>query len=372
LSFASLSAASSINQLIVFTDILKKKLRFDFDFIGDYKISLQKVFSTIESFKKLNLEEIENKIEKHFNPSDSYIHLSYLSNDWQVIDPLVSRIREKSNEYMVGKDFRINKPSVILNENSHSELFTFENKWTLHFDKLYTNMFKPNDVSLYSNISDKNLMEAKELYKKIINSDNFFISGAFPNEKVQKEYFDYFEKIIQSIIFAFTSIEALLNLCFEVEEKYIWVLKRIKNKTEFTSLEIEKLFPFEEKIKLISKQILLIPDNESEAIIKTITDLKTIRDEIIHAKPSKSEERYSKFLHEDIFRIIESHKEFIKTIGSYIFKNKKYLLNVFPYNLDQNEFYPSMFSNEESIELFNKIHRPSSSNVPINTIRAEE
>jgi hypothetical protein len=363
LPLASLYTASSITQLIVFTDFLNKKLRFEFYFIGDileYINAFEGIFNVIEKYRLLKNFELEKKIEKHFSPSDNYINLSYKNNEWEVKDPLVNKIRKSSIDYKDGKDFRINKPNVKMNENSHSELFTFEHKWTLNFDKLYITMFKPNDVSLYSNISDKNLKEAKDLYHKLINPDDFFLNSAYPNENTQIEYFNYFEKIIQSIIFAFTSIEALLNLCLEEDEIYNWSLNRFKSKKEFTSQEVEKLFPFDEKIKLISKQILSIPDEECTDLINIIIDLKTIRDEIIHAKPSKSEDRYSKFLQVDIFKIIESHKEFILTIGVYIFKNQKYLLNDFPYNFGQDEFFPNILSDEESIQLFNDLHRPSS------------
>lgn len=366
---ASCLARPNLPSLIVFTEVLNKKLRFDFNFKGslvEYKVSLCNALITIENFKKKNQVELVELIVKHFNPNDSYIHFAYINKEWQVTDPLANKIKIYSDEYKVGKDLRINKPTVIINENSHSELFTFENKWTLHFDNKYSNMYKPNDVTLYSNISEKNLIDAKVLYERIINSNNYLIDEAFPDNDTQKIYFDYFEKIIQSIIAAFTSVEALLNLCIRFEEDYEWkrtdkddsTLKKYKG-------DLIEGFPFKEKIKFITFTVLMKSQKEFDKLYSVINELKIKRDEIIHAKPSKSEDRYSNFLKADIFRTIDSHKDFIKIMGKYISENAKYLLNDFPYNFGQDEFFPSPFTDEESIQLFNEIHRPSASGNPI-------
>lgn len=368
LFLASALTNNNVPGLIVFTEVLNKKLRFNFDFKGsleEFKVSLYNALITIENFKKKNQVELDALIVKHFNPNDSCIHFAYKNKVWKVSDPLAAKIETASDEYKKGKDFRINKPTVIINENSHSELFTFENKWTLHFDNKFSNMYKPNDVSLYSNISEINLIEAKVLYEKIIDSNNYLFLDAFYDNDLQKIYFAYFEKIIQSIIAAFTSVEALLNLCIRFEEDYEWKRTDEVHSTlkKYKGDKIER-FPFKEKIKFITFTVLMKSQKEFDKLYSVINELKIKRDEIIHAKPSKSEDRYSNFLKADIFSTIDSHKVFIKIMGKYISENAKYLLNDFPYNFGQDEFFPSPFTDEESIQLFNEIHRPSSSGNP--------
>jgi hypothetical protein len=363
LYLASTLQKNNLPGLIVFTEVLSKKLRFDFDFRADlteYKDALYKVLVTIENFKKLDILSLEKQISKHFNPHDNYIHFSYINKQWQVTDPLSASIKFNSDKYKVGKDFRINKPTVLINENSHTEVFKFENKWTLKYENKNIRMFKPNDVSLYSNISNKNLIESKKLYEYIINSGNLFPEGVYLDNDSQKIYFDYFEKIIQSVIAAFTSIEALLNLCIKFENEYEWKRTDKKKSTivKYTGCKIER-FPFKEKIKFITFIILMKSQKEFNELYSTVEKLKNIRDEIIHAKPSKSEVRYSKFLTAEIFKIIDSHKEFIKIFGTFISENAKHLLNEFPYNFGQDEFFPTSFTDEETITFFKDIHDPS-------------
>jgi len=81
-------------------------------------------------------------------------------------------------------------------------------------------------------------------------------------------------------------------------------------------------------------------------------DLENLRDEVVHTKQAKSEDRYSQFLSKKIFKTIGVHKEIIKYYGYYISKNKRELLKEYPYNFGFDEFIPGLMSKanyEESI-----------------------
>ncbi len=81
--------------------------------------------------------------------------------------------------------------------------------------------------------------------------------------------------------------------------------------------------------------------------------LKRLRDKIIHAVESKSNERYSKLLEKEIFKIIESHIDVIRFFGKWSTENKHYLLNKLPYGFGFDEIMPILISGKD----YNQIDR---------------
>ena len=74
--------------------------------------------------------------------------------------------------------------------------------------------------------------------------------------------------------------------------------------------------------------------------------LEKLRNKIIHAVESKSNERYSDILKKDIFDIIESHIQVIKFFGKWATYNKHYLLNELPYGFGYDDIKPKLISNK--------------------------
>jgi len=83
----------------------------------------------------------------------------------------------------------------------------------MKYPDLETMLVQPNDVTLYSSISDKNLITVKEFYVGTILPGHEQYGGAFPSQRKQQEYYDYFELVITSVIFANSALEAFSNIC---------------------------------------------------------------------------------------------------------------------------------------------------------------
>jgi len=206
-------------------------------------------------------------------------------------------------------------------------------------------MIQPNDVSLYSHISKSFLEKGKIFYNETIVFRLKNYGGRFPSREKQKEYYDYFETIIISIIFSYTSIETFVNICIPNNYKFT----ETKNGEEIINdkIDIEKRFSLRRKLLEIIREVLNTPDPSKEKWWSKLIELEDIRDEIIHTKQSKSEERYSKLLSPKIYHIIQVNQEIIRYYGEFISKNKKELLEEFPYDFGYDESIPGILTEKE-------------------------
>ena len=75
-------------------------------------------------------------------------------------------------------------------------------------------------------------------------------------------------------------------------------------------------------------------------------ELEKIRNEIIHSKPSKSEDRYNKLLDTSIFEIIRVNQSILDYYGNSIIKTKPYLINEFPMGYGYDETWPGLTDKE--------------------------
>jgi len=120
------------------------------------------------------------------------------------------------------------------------------------------NFSSPNNISLFVNISKKELKASENIYKdliqKKISSENII---QFSNTEL-KILYDYFEHLQISIIFSYSAVEAFVNACipnsfsFEIINKK--GVKEIWNKNN-----IERYFNTTEKIvKILPITLMLI------------------------------------------------------------------------------------------------------------------
>src|SRR5699024_3766505 len=121
-------------------------------------------------------------------------------------------------------------------------------------------------------------------------------------------------------------------------------------KTIYSKEAIERKYSLREKCKVILKDIISTSDPTEETWWNDFVILENLRNEIIHTKQSKSEVRYSKLLQENIIPLIESHKRIIKFYGEFIKRNKKELLEEYPYNFDYDDFLPGLMTNENYVK----------------------
>jgi len=110
--------------------------------------------------------------------------------------------------------------------------------------------------------------------------------------------------------------------------------------------------------------IINTPDPSTEKWWDSFINLENLRDEIIHTKQSKSEERYSHFLSKKVFKTIEIHKEIITYYGNYISKNKEELLEKFPYNFGFDNSFLGLMDDEGYKKSYKILHNISDKEPP--------
>jgi hypothetical protein len=352
LSFFNLFSKSSdeingkYNSFSAFSLIYNYKdipLHFPFNFSSqNYSIAFEGVLDLLTDIIKDEKSIVKTSINKTFVEGNGERVFLYENEKWKIIDPLNTISKSLNEKYRKNKDYRIKKPHIIINRDCIWKYFVFDTNWVLVFDNLETMMMQPNDVAIYSSIADKNLKFAELFYNDNILPRHKKHFGSFPLDETQKKYFHYFELIIQAIIFSYTSIEAFANICIPYNYEYITEKDGIK--TIYSKEAIERKFTLKDKLKNHLKDILETPDITKTIWWDKFIKLEEIRNEIIHTKPSKSEDRYSKLLEHKVFEIIKVHKTIIEYFGKYINENHKVLLDEFPYNFGFDEVYPATMS----------------------------
>ncbi|MDA3953863.1 MAG: hypothetical protein PF485_09460 [Bacteroidales bacterium] len=336
-------------------DNYKFQFLFDnYESDDEYLNALTDVFKTINLYNQPKKNKLKSIIKKTYSQSNGIKYFLYSKNNWTALDPLIEIGKEISENYIKNADKRIRKPSVVLHEDNFRKYIIFDKNWILSFDKLETMMIRPNDVSLYSSICENNLVKAKKFYDETIIPRYKRYIGVFPLREEQVEYLDYFELIISALIFAYTSLEAFANIC--IPSGFEYKIEKSGKTTIYTLEAIEREFALKDKFKNILKSILNTPDPTEEKWWNDFINLENIRNEIIHAKQSKSEVRYSQLLSRKIFKTIAIHKEIISFYGNYISMNKKELLEIFPYNFGYDNIIPGLTDNENYEKFFNRIH----------------
>lgn len=318
-------------------------LHFIFKINGNediYTNALIAVFDLIIQYNSEDLNKVKTSIRETYSQSNKIKYLLYVENGWSVLNPLIEVCREINDKYRKDADIRIKKPSIIMHKNDFRKYILLDTNWVLKSDNLETFIVQPNDVAIYSSISDKNLIRAEKFYSENITPRYKYHSGSFPDLKIQSEYYDYFELIITATIFAYTALEAFANTCIPNRYKYSTENNGIQ--TIYSKVAIEKKFPLRDKFKNVLKEVLNTSDPTKESWWNSFILLENLRDEIIHTKQLISEERYSKLLSYDTFKVIKSHKDIINYYGSYIFENMKELLDEFPYNFGYDDIFPGM------------------------------
>lgn len=321
-----------------------------FKFIYDGKENVEQIIKSIHQIVDLLLKYIKNTdenlikaIQSSFTQNNSIKYFIY-DNDWFVLNPIIEVSKEINKKYLENKDTRVSKPHILMQRDNYSKYIILDSNWVLEFEGLETLLIKPNDVSLYSSISIKNLKQAQSFYDEVIIPRLKEYGGAFPSYEKQKEYYNYFELIITSIIFAYTSLEAFANIC--IPNNYEYITDKAGVKTIYSKTAIERKFPLRDKFKEMLSPLLKISNITNEAWWHKFIKLEEIRNEIIHTKGTTSEERYSKLLTKEIFELINVHIEIISFFGNYISQNKQELLAKFPYSFGFDEFLPGFATKE--------------------------
>lgn len=241
-----------------------------------------------------------------------------------------------NKDFISERDRRVSKPHVNIVPENTAKYLVLSKNWVLNSDHAEIMMDKPNDIALYSSLAMSNLNEAIILYEKLF-ADKTPIKFLKPHEGTS--FYNYFEKISASLIFAYTSIESLSNILIPINFQM-----EIKDKAgalkTLDKSAIERKFPLRDKLKVVLKDILNTTEPNKETWWQSFILLEDIRNELIHVKPSKSEERYSKLLLSSIFDIVKVHLDIISYYGKCIDLIDSEAINDFPYGFNSDRIKP--------------------------------
>ena len=320
----------------------------------DYITMLASAFNTISDLYQTKESGLNTAIKTSYSRKNNKKYLTFSDGGWKVLNPLLEVGKEITKDYRKDRDWRVKKPHIMLNRDNFTRRFIFDSNWVLVFDQLETMLIQPNDVALYSNISDRCLNQALEFYEKVILPRHKQWHGSFPSLEIQKEYYDYFEIIIEAVIFAYTALEAFANICIPSGWEYQTDSNGVK--TIYSKEAIERKFALRDKFKKIIRPILSTSDPSLENWWMPFTELENLRNEIIHTKQSNSEKRYSKLLSRNIFDIVKNHKKVIHYYGEHISKYRTELLEEYPYEFGYNDIIPGLMTDKNYWKSYKSIH----------------
>ena len=335
---------------IVFISKNGQKLYFLFDEVYSLnylKNNINDIVIKIQEYRKKEIE-VTKEINKAFKLKSQEIYFELKNKKWTIINLLFNagkyhhdRIAE--NIY----DKRIAKPDILVDRENLNNTIKYRALWQIEVDKTKFVRIKPNDIALYSNIAMSNLRKAKEIF----DDENNSLWNYIQMKEGEKELMNYYELIITSVILAYSSIEALINTVIprnyfhkrremnKVNGKY--VIKKISKS------EIERWYTMKDKMNIVIPDALGIELPNKQKWWVRFDRLENLRNEIVHAVESKSNERYSELLKKNIFGIVESHIEVIKYFGKWATDNKHYLLNELPYGFGYDDIMPILNNSKD-------------------------
>ncbi len=320
------------------------------------KSSFSSMINKIEGYRKNELKVVK-EIRKSFSLKSKEFFYEFKNNNWAIVNLLYNAGKYHHDEIVKNiHDKRIAKPDIVANEEYLNRVIAYPALWCLKANGKELFRTKPNDISLYSNIAVKNLKKAKEIYDN--ESSVLWKYIQMPESDV--ELLNYYELIITSIILAFSSVEVLINIAIPWD----YIHKRLeKNKKtnrmkvfKYSKNKIERWYSLDDKMNIVLPAALNIPLPNQQKWWFKFDKLKKLRDEIIHAVDSNSNNRYSKLLEKGVFEIIGSHIEVIMFFGKWATDNKHHLLNALPYGFGYDDIMPILMSTKDFKETKKEIH----------------
>jgi len=139
----------------------------------------------------------------------------------------------------------------------------------------------PNATALCLNISRRSWAQAKDLRK------NAKIDSSLKSEvgfKCHSDAFDYIERVMESVVMAFTALEAFANEVVPEEYEYHSLRKSEVILETMNKTQIERWISLDEKLTSILPEILKVKSPKGTRSWQGYQSLKKVRDRIIHMK----------------------------------------------------------------------------------------
>jgi len=215
-------------------------------------------------------------------------------------------------------DKRLSKPIVYRIKNTGEDI-TVKEISDIKMGKSKIIFDTPNITGLYLSKAEKELLESKTLYNRIIapKKSKREIFNLTPEETIL--LFDYFEHIQTSITLSFMSVECLANNLIPDEYEYV-----NKNGETYKKKEIERWVSTTDKLTIILPKSLGIPNPKNYNFWPKFTKLRDLRNDIVHfvnvlpIEAKENERMLSLLLSDNVFGKVQSAFDLIKKIHSYL------------------------------------------------------
>lgn len=166
----------------------------------------------------------------------------------------------------------------------------------------------PNATALCISSSIRAWKSAKKIraeskIDKTLKKDAFFATN--------KDAFDYLERVMESVVMAFTALEAFVNENIPDDYKYHTNRKKDLTLEVMDKTKIERWLSLDEKLSKVLPDALDIDSPKSHKSWSGFKNLKKIRDRIIHMKTidRKSSGPDTVTLWGDLFKLQPPHKQ---------------------------------------------------------------
>lgn len=358
-----------LNIVLMIVELDDVVLLYKFDLLWEEKIqreaweSLKKLINRVQK-KNVKTKAWLNSLHVQEN-NLRFLYYDSPSKSWQLLDRLLE-ITEHLGKNIVNElnDSRVRKPYVVFNEADYNQHFTLGDQWSLKLESLPIIMRQPNDIALYVHLSEKNLAIAKQFFEGEVSYRNkhYYLPLLYPEETLK--YYDYFEAVIAAVTFSYTSLETFANTF--IPFKYEHIEEKDGIKTIYSKAAIERKLSLKDKLKIILTKVLSTPSPVDQKWWQRFIGLEQIRNEIIHAKQSKTQERYSQFLSNKNFELIEVNKEIITWYGSFISNNLRSHLIEYPFGFGHDAVSPAFMRKRDFIN-----HQKERRGIPIDEIEDE-
>ncbi len=175
----------------------------------------------------------------------------------------------------------------------------------------------PNATALFLNSSERAWKEAQKIRKKSKIDTSIKKQVTFPSNL---EAFDYLERVMESIVMAFTALEAFVNE--HIPDDYEYHTNR-KSKIIIEVMDkqaIERWLSLDEKLATVLPEAISVESPKGKKCWQGYKELKSTRDRIIHMK--KEDRRSSgpdiPTLWHKLFKVSPSYKQAKDVIDYFI------------------------------------------------------
>lgn len=178
--------------------------------------------------------------------------------------------------------------------------------------KIALDYYKPNNVGILLNISEKALTTAKLLFKSICELKK--LSDNYMQEIVRnsKYTYNFIEQLQMCIVFGYTALEAFTNL--SIPEHYVY--KSMQNSKGITEIydknAIERWLPLSTKISEIAVDVYKTKNIKELRIWNQYLEFEKLRNEIIHQKSIETTSFYKKYFGDGVFELCNVPQRVIK------------------------------------------------------------